>query len=124
MSSLVAILLMALITATFGGLLLMISSLLGPKSRLSAAKEMPYECGVPGQETEESKISVKFYLTAILFILFDIEIIFMYPWALRYMDFVNEGYGLYILAVMGVFIGLFVLGLIWEIKSRALDWNR
>ena len=84
---------------------------------------MPYECGIPGEEVEDSKVSVKFYLTAILFIIFDIEIIFMYPWAVTFMDFVRQGQGLYILGGMGVFLLLFIVGLVWEVKSRALDWN-
>ena len=97
--------------------------LLGPKRNETPAKMMPYECGVPGEETKDSKVTVKFYLTAILFIIFDIEIIFMYPWAVTFIDFVKQGHGLYILGAMGVFILLFVVGLIWEVKSRALDWN-
>jgi NADH-quinone oxidoreductase subunit A len=122
-SSLLAILLMAAMVSGFGVLLLVVSGNLGPKRKPTPAKMMPYECGIPGQETDDSKISVKFYLTAILFIIFDIEIIFMYPWALTFMDFVRQGRGLYILGAMGIFIVLFVAGLIWEVKSKALDWN-
>ena len=84
---------------------------------------MPYECGLPGQETNDSKVSVKFYLTAILFIIFDIEIIFMYPWAVTFLDFIKQGMGAYILGAMGVFLFLFIVGLIWEVKSKALDWS-
>lgn len=86
-------------------------------------KQETYECGLPEQITGHSKISVKFYLTAILFILFDIEIIFMYPWALTFMDFVNSGQGLYILVAMGFFLLVFIYGLVWEIKSKALEWE-
>lgn len=123
MSSVLAVILLAFIVIAFGVLLLVVSGSLGPKRNASKAKMMPYECGIPGTETEDSKVSVKFYLTAILFILFDIEIIFMYPWALSFIDFVKSGQGVYILGVMGVFILLFVAGLIWEVKSKALDWN-
>ena len=84
---------------------------------------MAYESGIPGQATRETKISVKFYLTAILFILFDIEIIFMYPWAITFFDSIKEGYGLYMLGAMGVFVFLFVIGLFWEVKSKALEWE-
>jgi NADH-quinone oxidoreductase subunit A len=129
-SSLLAVLLLGTIVFIFGVVLLFLSSLVGPKRKKGAkltssdiAKTMPYECGIPGQETEDSKVSVKFYLTAILFIIFDIEIIFMYPWAVTFMDFVKKGQGIYILGTMGVFILLFVVGLIWEVKSKALDWN-
>ena len=66
---------------------------------------------------------MRFYLTAILFIMFDIEILFMFPWALAYRDFVDQGRGLYMFSAMAVFIGLFIFGLLWEIKSKALDWE-
>jgi NADH-quinone oxidoreductase subunit A len=123
MSSLLAVLILAAMTGGFGVLLLVVSGNLGPKRKPTPAKQMPYESGIPGTETKDSKVSVKFYLTAILFIIFDIEIIFMYPWAVSFMDFVRQGQGVYILGAMGVFILLFVVGLIWEVKSKALDWN-
>lgn len=123
MSGLLAVLILGALVLAFGVLILFGASLLGPKRNKSHAHTMPYECGIPGEETEDSKVSVKFYLTAILFIVFDIEIIFMYPWAVAFLDFVKQGQGLYILGGMGVFLLLFILGLIWEVKSRALDWN-
>jgi NADH-quinone oxidoreductase subunit A len=125
MSSLLPVLILAFFVLAFGGLILIVSSSLGPKLKQSAVKRMPYECGIPGQETQDTKISIKFYLTAILFVIFDIEIIFMYPWAVTFMDFLKQGQGpgLYLLIAMGVFVLLFVLGLIWEVKSKALDWN-
>ena len=123
MSGLLAVLLLGIIIFLFGVFLLVVSGNLGPKKRPTAAKMMPYECGIPGQDTQDSKISVKFYLTAILFIIFDIEIIFMYPWAVTFVDFVRQGKGGYVLSAMAIFIALFVIGLIWEVKSKALDWN-
>ena len=96
---------------------------LGQKVVNNKAKLETYECGIPEQLVGHSKIPVKFYLTAILFILFDIEIIFMYPWAVAFMDFVEAGEGLYILGVMGVFLAVFIYGLFWEIKSNALEWE-
>ena len=123
MNSLLAVIILGLIVLAFGVVILLIASKLGPKKIHNPIKDMPYECGVPGQESRDSKISIKFYLTAILFIIFDIEIIFMYPWAVTFKDFLREGHGAYILATMGVFILLFVIGLIWEVKSKALDWN-
>jgi NADH-quinone oxidoreductase subunit A len=123
MTSLLPILLLAFIVTAFGAGILYLSSLLGPKRNPTPAKMMPYECGVPGTDRNDSKISVKFYLTAILFIIFDIEIIFMYPWAVAFMDFVRKGQGMYILIGMGVFILLFVIGLFWEVKSKALEWD-
>lgn len=110
--------------ACFGGILLYIAKLTGIKIKhTSEVKLAPYECGIPGLEKKDTKISVKFYLTAILFILFDIEIIFMYPWATTFRDFVNDGTGLSVLIAMLVFIAVFVYGLFWEIKSKALEWD-
>src|SRR4051812_31765333 len=104
MDSLVAITLLATFVAAFGVVLLYLISLVGPRRDRSRAKMMPYECGVPGTDTRETKVSVKFYLTAILFILFDIEIIFMYPWAITFADYRATGYGAYIFVVMMIFI--------------------
>ena len=123
MSSLLALLIFVAFLAAFGIFIIVGTSALGPKPEVSKAKAMPYESGVAGTEQKDSRMSVKFYLTAILFILFDIEIIFMYPWAITFMDFVKSGQGMYMLGGMGVFVLLFVVGLIWEVKSKALDWN-
>lgn len=107
----------------FGLFLIWVASLFGPKVKPNSTKLAAYECGLPEQTTAHTKIPVKFYLTAILFILFDIEIIFMYPWAVSFGEFLDAGKGPYIIAVMGVFLLIFIFGLIWEIKSRALEWE-
>ncbi len=121
---LLPVIILIFILLAFGAVIVIGTSLLGPKNkRNNRAQLMPYECGVPGTETNDSKISIKFYLTAILFILFDIEIIFMYPWAVKFMDSIKDGTGGYMLGVMGVFVALFVIGLLWEVKSKALDWK-
>jgi NADH-quinone oxidoreductase subunit A len=100
-----------------------VAGLFGPKMAKNSVKMESYECGLPEQTTGHTKLPVKFYLTAILFILFDIEIIFMYPWAVSFLDFVKQGHGIYILSVMGIFLAVFIYGLIWEIKSKALEWE-
>ena len=123
MSAVVPILLLLVFVLVFGAGLLFVASLLGPKPKYSKTKDSAYECGLIAQETEHSRVPVKFYLTAILFILFDIEIIFMYPWAIVLRDFINSGYGLYILLAMGFFLFIFIFGLFWEIKSKALEWE-
>jgi NADH-quinone oxidoreductase subunit A len=123
MSQLVPVLVLAVFVIIFGAVLLWFSNLISEKGRKDAVKDESYECGLPSDTTGPTKISIKFYLTAILFILFDIEIIFMYPWALTYGDFIGGGYGLYILAAMGFFLAVFIFGLFWEVKSRALGWE-
>ncbi|MDX9730906.1 MAG: NADH-quinone oxidoreductase subunit A [Bdellovibrionales bacterium] len=124
-ASLLPVIILTVILLAFGALIVVGTSLLGPRNkRDNKVQLMPYECGVPGTEAKDTKISIKFYLTAILFILFDIEIIFMYPWAIKFLDSIKEGTGGYMLAAMGVFVVLFVVGLVWEVKSKALEWNK
>lgn len=123
MTPLFAALALLIFVLIFGCILIWVASLFGPKAPLDPVKLATYECGLPEQTSGHTKISVKYYLTAILFILFDIEIIFMYPWAITFSDFIEAGAGLYLLGVMGVFILVFIYGLIWEIKSRALEWE-
>ncbi|MBK7889669.1 MAG: NADH-quinone oxidoreductase subunit A [Bdellovibrionales bacterium] len=126
--ALLPVIILAALVLVFGVIIVFGTGLLGPKNTSKdpasqKVKNMPYECGLPGTEMADTKISIKFYLTAILFILFDIEIIFMYPWAIKFLDSIQDGTGGYMLGVMGVFVLLFVVGLIWEVKSKALDWN-
>lgn len=125
MNSLVPVLVCILVAATFGALMLSVAYLLGAKSKapLTKAKSLPYECGIEGQEQDTSRVPVQFYLTAILFILFDIEIIFLYPWALTFNDFLAQGQGQEVLLAMIVFLLVFVYGLFWEIFSKALNWK-
>ncbi len=109
--------------AVFGAFLLWVASKTGGKPKYNAIKFEPYECGLPSQYKKDTKVSVKYYLTAILFILFDIEIIFMYPWAVSFREFITSGAGAFVLISMMVFIGIFIYGLFWEVKSKALEWD-
>ncbi len=110
--------------AIFGTFLIFLARAIGgQRSNNSAVKKDIYECGIPGQDKRETKVSVKFYLTAILFILFDIEIIFMYPWAITFRDFIGAGQGAYVFYSMMIFLAIFIFGLFWEIKSKALEWD-
>jgi NADH-quinone oxidoreductase subunit A len=116
------ILFIAVFVILFGCLLLWIASKLGTRTT-DPVKFEPYECGIPSQEKKDTKISVKFYLTAILFIIFDIEIIFMYPWATTFKDFIISGQGVFVFSSMFVFLLVFIYGLFWEVKSKALEWD-
>lgn len=122
MTALFAILFLIFFVLCFGALLLGLAYVLGPKKSPNAIKSSAYECGLPSSE-QVNNVPVKYYLTAILFIIFDIEIIFIYPWAVAYKDFLIAGWGLYILIAMLIFIALFLYGLVWEIRSKALDWH-
>ena len=123
MMPLFAALALLIFVAIFGSALLIVAKLLSSHAKPSKVKSEAYECGLPEQTTGNTKIPVKFYLTAILFILFDIEIIFMYPWAIAFREFAERGAGLYIFGVMGIFLLVFIFGLFWEVKSRALEWE-
>ncbi len=113
-----------LFIAAFGVILIYLARWTGGKAKkTSQAKFDIYECGIPVEEKKDTKISVKFYLTAILFILFDIEIIFMYPWAVNFRHFIKSGSGLLVFSSMGIFLIIFIYGLWWEIKSKALEWD-
>lgn len=122
LEQLLPVLILLGVVVVFGAGLLFLTSLAGPKVKKSKVKQMPYECGIPGEETETTKVPIKFYLTAISFILFDIEVIFLYPWALIYPDKIAE-YGAFMLLTMGVFMGILIYGLYYEWKAKALEWD-
>lgn len=118
------IIFITLFIAAFGTVLIFLARLTGGMAKkTSQAKFDIYECGIPVEEKKDTKISVKFYLTAILFILFDIEIIFMYPWAVNFKQFLSTGTGIFVFSSMAIFLAVFIFGLWWEIKSKALEWD-
>lgn len=123
MNAYLPILVMFIIAAGFAGTFLLLSHLLGPK-RPTKSKLSVYECGIDEPiGSARERFSVKFYLVAILFIIFDIEIVFMYPWALNYKDAIAQGHGTYMLVVMGIFFTVLTLGLLFEWRKGALNWN-
>ena len=110
--------LLFLIVATGIGIaLILIGNLLGPK-RPSAEKLSPYECGFPAFEDARMQFDVRYYLIAILFIVFDLEIAFVFPWALVFREL-----GVFGLVEMGVFLGLLVIGFVYVWKKGALEWE-
>jgi NADH-quinone oxidoreductase subunit A len=119
---LVPVIFLFVFVVIFGGGLLFLTSLAGPIRARTSRKQMPYECGIPGQDTETTKIPIKFYLTAILFILFDIEVVFMYPWAIIYNDYLREA-GAFILIEMLVFMATLVFGLFYVWRVKGLQWE-
>lgn len=98
-------------------LILVISRLFGPW-RPTSRKTAPYESGMKPIGPANRRYSVRFYLVAVLFILFDIEVIFFLPWAVVFRDM-----GLYAFVTMGVFIFILTIGLIYEWKVGALEWE-
>jgi NADH-quinone oxidoreductase subunit A len=98
------------------------SHLFGQRFRRNAIKDTPYECGVPSDGSTHTRFSVKFYVTAMLFILFDIEVVFLIPWTFVYRDFLANHIS--ILCPMFFFLGVLVLGLFYEVKKGALEWEK
>jgi NADH-quinone oxidoreductase subunit A len=111
------ILLVVLIAVVFGLVALTFSSLIGPKKK-TALKLSPYESGCEPVGTARERFSIKFYMIAMLFILFDIEAVFLYPWAILY-----KKLGLFGLVEMGVFIVILFVGYIYVWKKGALEWE-
>lgn len=98
------------------------SLLLGRVGKRTPTKDMAYECGMPVRGAAAPRFSVKFYLVAMLFILFDIEIVFMYPWAVVYRDFLAQ-HGSVIFWSMSGFVSVLTIGYVYAIKKGALDWR-
>jgi NADH-quinone oxidoreductase subunit A len=116
------ILLQAIVAIGFAAAALITSVLLGRAGRRNATKDTAYECGMLPQGEAQPRFSVKFYLVAMLFILFDIEIVFMYPWAVAYREFVAKQ-GPLIFWSMLSFIGVLTVGYAYALKKGVLDWR-
>ncbi|MGV3533179.1 MAG: NADH-quinone oxidoreductase subunit A [Chthoniobacteraceae bacterium] len=117
------ILLQVIIAVGFAVGALVVSVLMGKAGRRNATKDSAYECGMLPEGGAQPRFSVKFYLVAMLFILFDIEIVFMYPWAVVYREYLVL-HGTTILWSMLSFVGLLTVGYVYAIKKGALDWSR
>lgn len=111
------------IALVFSGAFMGLSALIGPKKK-NRSKLEPYECGVPLTGGARDRFSVKFYLVAIIFILFDVEAVFLYPWAVTLKQFVMNGMGSFVFWEMVLFLSLLVLGLVYVWKRGALDWEK
>ena len=94
----------------------------GP-NRPTEAKSMPYESGMPPYGPGTRRQTVRFYLVAVLFILFDIEVIFFLPWAVVLREFIDNSLGLFALVEMFVFIAILLVGYVYAWKKGALEWE-
>ena len=111
------ILLFILVGLVLGGVLLSVGALLSPR-RPNAEKLSPYECGFEAFEDARMKFDVRYYLVAILFILFDLEIAFLFPWAIVLPEIGFAGF-----AAMMIFLLILVVGFVYEWKKGALEWE-
>jgi NADH-quinone oxidoreductase subunit A len=117
MATYVPLFLLFIVGAVLAGVMFTATTLLGPKNP-TVEKMMPYECGSDSTGGRFVKPSVKFYLTAILFVVFDIEAVLIYPWAVEF-----DQLGWVGLASMGSFVTLLVVALLYVWKKGALEWE-
>lgn len=117
------LLIQAVLALGVGLTILLVNHLAGQRARYaSPIKDTAYECGVKGEGIVHTRFSVKFYVTAMLFLLFDIEVVFLIPWTFVYRDFLANNIS--ILSPMMFFLFVLVLGLAYEVKKGALDWEK
>src|SRR6266436_433867 len=105
----------------FAGFALFLSVILGRVGKRNPVKDTAYECGMLPQGEAQPRFSVKFYLVAMLFILFDIEIVFMYPWAVNFKEMLKS-HGSTIFWSMTGFLTLVTVGYVYAIRKGVLDW--
>jgi NADH-quinone oxidoreductase subunit A len=115
------VILQALAAIGFAGAALGLSVLLGKRGSYNKTKETPYECGMLPIGEGAPRFSVKFYLVAMLFVIFDIEVVFMYPWAVSFSDLVQEN--VMVLWSMASFAGILTIAYVYALKKGALNWK-
>jgi len=120
----IAVLMLFVLAIGATGGMIGLSMLLGKRGRTSKIKDTAYECGMLPIGEGSTRMSVKFYLVAMLFILFDIEVVFMYPWAAIYKDMLkDEATRNMILGSMISFLGILFVGYTYALKKKAFDWK-
>jgi NADH-quinone oxidoreductase subunit A len=107
----------AVLAAAFPAGTLIIFRFIRPDATNVGDKLQPYECGVLPEGASRGRYSVRFYIISILFVIFDVETIFLFPWAVKYQEL-----GLYGLVTMVVFLGILIAGYVWLYAKGALDW--
>ena len=118
----IPVLLQALVAVGFAVGALIASVLLGKSGLRTRTKDSAYECGMVAQGEAQPRFGVKFYLVAMLFILFDLEIVFMYPWAVVYREMIVHSK--LILWSMLSFVTVLMVGYVYALKKGAFDWKR
>jgi len=119
--SFIPILLMLLVAVALAAVFLGLNWVIGRHQR-NPSKLSPYESGVPMLDANRKRVNVRFYQIAMLFILFDIEAAFLYPWAVIYRDVSRGGAGMFLFGEMLVFIALLGVGYVYVWKKKAFDW--
>jgi NADH-quinone oxidoreductase subunit A len=118
----IPVLLQVLIASGFAGVTLLISVMLGKAGKTNTIKDSAYECGMLPLGEAQPRFSVKFYIVAMLFVLFDIEVVFLYPWAVVYKDYL-EGVSASILFTMLGFVSILGVAFLYAWRKGALNWK-
>lgn len=116
------VLLQIVIAGGFAIVTLIASALLGQSAKRNAIKDSAYECGMLPVGDSQPRFSVKFYIVAMLFVLFDIEVVFLYPWAVIYKDFIAM-HGPVILGTAFSFVSILLVAFVYAWKKGVLDWK-
>ncbi len=120
--SAVPTLLVLAIAVLFAGLSLALSYWFGPR-RSDPLKETPYECGVPARGSVQIRFFIRFFMVALLYLLFAQAIALLIPWVLTFNAFLDAGAGGYAMIVLGVFLLILVVGLVYEWRKGGLEWQ-
>ncbi|MCX6893373.1 MAG: NADH-quinone oxidoreductase subunit A [Verrucomicrobiota bacterium] len=116
------VLMLGVLAVAFSFGMLVLSVILGKKGKRPPVKDTAYECGMVPVGESGTRLSIKFYLVAMLFILFDIEVVFLYPWAVVYRDMLKEN-GALILGSMVSFLVILFVGYVYAVRKQAFDWR-
>lgn len=121
MATYVPLLLLFLVAAIIVGAMFTLTHFLGPKNPVAPSEEqmLPFECGSDSTGTKHVKLSVKFYMTAILFVVLDVEVVLLYPWVITFRENGWKG-----ILTMAPFMALLVVGLLYEWRKGAMEWER
>ncbi|ADE54532.1 NADH-quinone oxidoreductase subunit A [Coraliomargarita akajimensis] len=116
------ILIQICIALSIGLVIIGVSHVFGKRGTDTSIKNSPYECGMLAEGPGHARFAVKFYVTAMLFILFDIEVVFLMPWVMVFREFLAAN--LPILLPIFFFLGVLILGLFYELKKGAIEWEK
>lgn len=118
----IPVLIFALLVLSFPVVALIVFKLIRPESKGGPAKLQPYECGIPAESNARGRYSVRFYIVAMLFVIFDVETLFLFPWAILFKSWMAAHMAAFALVSMVVFLGILLVGYVWLYKKGALDW--
>lgn len=121
LQSYLPVVMQTMVALGFCATMLLMSVLLGKKGSKNKIKDTPYECGMLPIGEGSPRFSVKFYLVAMLFVIFDIEVVFLYPWAVQFRELANES----MMAFWSIcgFVGILAIAYVYVLKKGALNWK-